>query len=231
MRRWLKRLLIGVVAFAVVVAIAGAVSVWLIAHDDVARLRLINARTAGPLAPALTSAILAAEDPALFQRPRFSLRSFLPPSRGTRYCGPSPIAFVLVRTGLQPRRPLLWHIEAAVATYVVASVFDPDELLRIYAHELYLGTVNGHEIRGLEAASTVYFGKDSRDLTVAEAAMLGAMIRSPNVFSPVRHPARAMQRRNAVLERMLRLGLIDQGQFKAAVLEPLTTPDRRLTSH
>ena len=165
-----KRLLLGVAALAVGGAVAGTMLIWLVAHDDVARLRAINARTTIQLAPAVRSAILAAEDPTLFERPRVSLRSFLPPRRGTRYCGPSPIAFVLIRNGAPPRRSLLWHFEAAIATYVVVSVFTPDELLRIYSHQLYLGTVNGHQIRGVDAASAIYFGKDTRDLSVAEAA-------------------------------------------------------------
>lgn len=229
MPAFLKRLLISVATLAVVGAVAGTVLVLLIAHDDVARLRAINARTTVQLAPAVRSAILAAEDPALFERPRFSLRSFLPPPRGARYCGPSPIAFVLVRNGLRPRRALLWHIEAAIATYVVVSVFTPEELLRIYSQQLYLGTVNGHQIHGVDAASAIYFGKDTRDLSVAEAAMIGAMIRSPNVFSPLKYPVRAVQRRNMVLERMLRLGFVELRAFQAATAEPLIT-DRRLTS-
>jgi membrane peptidoglycan carboxypeptidase len=53
--------------------------------------------------------------------------------------------------------------------------------------------------------------------------MIGAMIPSPNVFSPVKHPARAMQRRNTLLERMLRLSLIEQREFQAAAAEPFIT--------
>ena len=212
-RRFLKRLLIGLVAIALAGAIAGAISVWLIAHDDVARLRSIAAQTQRPLAPVLASAILAAEEPVL-AHPRFSPRSLLPARKGVLQCGPSSLAYLLVRSSLRPSRPLRRHIEGAVTSYVVASVFTPDELFRMYAHEVYLGTIEGHHILGVEAASRFYFSKDTHNLTTAEAAMLAAMIRSPNVFSPLRHPQRAMERRNKVLERMFRLHFIGEGELK-----------------
>jgi hypothetical protein len=228
MRAFLKRLLIGFAAITLGGAIAAAVSIWLIAHDDVERLRSIAAQTKRPLAPILASAILAAEEPVL-ARPRFSPRSLLPPRKGVLQCGPSSIAYLLVRSGLRPSRPLRRHLESAVTSYVVASVFTPDELFRIYAHEVYLGTIEGHDIRGVEAASRFYCSKDADNLTIAEAAMLAAMIRSPNGFSPLRHPERAMERRNKVLERMFQLRFIGEQELKAATAEPLPNRHRTMT--
>ena len=123
-------------------------------------------------------------------------------------------------------RPWRRHVENAVATATVAYLFTPEELLRIYAHELYLGTVQGRQIRGVEEASRIYFGKDARELTLAEAATLAAMIRSPNFLSPVKHPERAVERRNRLLERMVRLRFIDEQQARSAVAEPLRTAPR-----
>lgn len=227
-RKILKRLLIGLVAIALVGAIAGVISVCVIAHDDVARLRSIAAQTNRPLAPVLASAILAAEEPVL-ARPRFSPRSLVLPRKGVLQCGPSSLAYLLVRRSLRPSRPLRRHIEGAVTSYVVASVFTPDELFRMYAHEVYLGTVQGHHILGVEPASRFYFSKDTQNLTTAEAAMLAAMIRSPNAFSPVRYPQRAMERRNQILERMFQLRFIGEQELKAAVAEPLPSGRRTMT--
>ncbi|HEX6639852.1 MAG TPA: transglycosylase domain-containing protein, partial [Thermoanaerobaculia bacterium] len=227
-RRFLKGLLSGLAAIALVGAIAAAGAVWLIARDDVARLRSIAAQTQRPLAPVLASAILAAEESVL-ARPRFSPRSLLPPGKGVLQCGPSSLAYLLVRSSLRPSRPLRRHIEGAVTSYVVASVFTPDELFRMYAHEVYLGTFEGHEILGVEAASRFYFSKDTHDLTTAEAAMLAAMIRAPNVFSPLRNAQRATQRRNQVLERMFQLRIIGEQELKAAVAEPLPGERRTMT--
>ena len=67
-------------------------------------------------------------------------------------------------------------------------------------------------------------------LTIAEAAMIGGMIRSPNVYSPLKFPARAMERRNRILERMLRLRLINEHEFRATVAEPLRTMPPLVTS-
>ena len=200
-----------------------AAAIWLIALDKVSKLRLAL-ESSTPVAPLVRSAILAAEDPIWGQRPQLSVRAFLPAPEGTVRCGPSPIAFVLVRSISPRRRALLWHVETSIATYVVARIFSPEELLRIYAHELYLGRVAGRSIRGVAEASAVYFGKAAQDLTLAEAATIAAMIRSPNVFSPVKSPARVLERRDKVLALMLRFGFIDERELNRALDEPLRAP-------
>lgn len=226
MRTLLKRLLMAALAGVTIVAVAVSACIWLLARDKVVRLRAVAAE-APPVPPAVASAIVAAEDPLMLTRPRVSpralLRGLLPPPRGTVSCGPSPLAYGLVRALTPQRRPLRWHLETGVATYVVAYVFTPEELLRIYAHELYLGTLDGRQILSVEAASAVYFGKEPHHLTTAEAATLAAMLRSPNVFSPVKHPERLIKRRNYVLTRMAHLKFIDERQCRSAMAEPIRT--------
>lgn len=215
------RLLIGTLATLAAVALLAVAGIWLVTAREVTRLRSIAA--VAPAVPArITAAIIAAEELNV-ARPRFSFRRMVPPSGNVVYCGPRSLASTLVKPiFLTPgRRPLRNHLEAVVATYVVAYAFTSDELLRIYAHELYLGTVDGRDILGVEAASRFYFVKDARELTIAEAAMIAAMVRSPNVFSPVRHPARALERRNRVLARMADQRLIDDRQYRTALVEPL----------
>jgi membrane peptidoglycan carboxypeptidase len=137
----------------------------------------------------------------------------------TLRCGPSPIAYVLVRSITRPRRGALWQLDVAITAYVVSRLFTPDELLRIYAHLIYFGTIDGHDIRGVAAASTVYFRKPPRDLTLTEAATLAGMIRSPNALSPIRYPERAHVRRDFVLAQMLLFGFIDEREYRRAVGE------------
>lgn len=201
MRRGFARFVASLVALALLLALG----VWLVVHGRVATLRSLSA-TVPPVPPLVAHAILAAEDPYILRPPAFSLRAVLPTPPGTLACGPSPLAFVLVRSLTPSRRALLWHLDTAVTSYVVSRLFAPEELLRIYAHELYLGTVDGHDVRGVEAGSRVYFGKPSRDLTVGEAATLAGMIHSPNFYSPIRYPERAQRRRDRVLERVRHFG-------------------------
>ena len=211
----------GIVAtFVVSLTLAAGVATWLIAHDEVSQLR-VALRTTQPVPPLVKAAIAAAEDPLLDLRPRLSFRALLPPGKNTVSCGPSPIAYVVVRMVSPQRRALRWHIETAVTTYVVASIFSSDELLRIYASAVYFGRLDERTVTGVEDAGSVYFHKAARDLTVAEAATIAAMIRSPNVYSPLKYPARALDRRNKVLQRMHQLGSIDDRQWHHATGQPL----------
>ena len=228
-RKWLKRAF-GIAA-GVSVALIGvaALSVWLLTRDDVRRLRhSVNAHPA-PLPRVVANAIIAAEDPIL-ERPRLTLRAIMPRSSRTLGCGPESIASRLTRRPLQrsSRRvgSFRLNLERAVTMFVVTQAFSSEELLRVYAHEIYLGTVDGRQILGVDAASDAYFDKTTQELSTAEAATLAAMIRAPNYYSPVRFPDRALVKRNGVLELMHRFGFIDRAQYDDAIREPLL-PNRR----
>ena len=211
MANWLKRTLI-VVAILVIAAFLAVQTAWLLARPKVTELRSTLA-SAPPLPPIVASAIVASEDPAVLQRPGFSLRAFVPPSDRVAYCGPRSMAYILTTQGLSGPPSLRTH----TITYVVSRAFTPEELLRIYGHTIYLGTIDKRPVLGVTAASDVYFAKAPHELTAAEAATLAAMIRSPNVFSPVRFPERNRERRDRVLERMLRFGYIGREEYERAV--------------
>jgi penicillin-binding protein 1A len=92
--------------------------------------------------------------------------------------------------------------------------------------EGYLNTVYfGRGAYGVETAANIYFGKAASDVTVSEAALLVAMIRSPDAYSPYRHPERSEARRDWVLDRMEKLGHLDSEQAAQARQEaPVLTP-------
>ena len=165
---------------------------WLFVRDEVAAVRALATQSVESVPRNVRAAIIAAE-------------------------GPSPIAFALVRSVTRPRRALRWHLETGAATLVISRMFTSEELLAIYAHHVYLGRIGSHEVRGVEAASRAYFGKPARDLTPAEAATIAGMLRSPSYYSPLKQPARAMERRNRVLESMHRRGFIDQREFERSI--------------
>src|SRR5262249_9171452 len=70
-------------------------------------------------------------------------------------------------------------------------------------------------------AATAYFNKDIKSLTIPEAALIAGIIQSPNRFNPSRHPDRALQRRNLVLQAMLETTSITKAQYQAAANTPL----------
>lgn len=179
-----------------------ATGVWLIVRDDVHRLRSSAARATTPLPPMLANAIVAVEDPLIRQPQRVSWRAFVP-RRGVVKCAPT-LAYKLVARRSVAKRE--------ISAYAVSCAFTPDELLRIYANEVYLGRVDGRMIIGIDAASDAYFGKPSRDLTLTEAATIVAMIHTRKD---------AHRRRNFVLESMRRRGYIDARQYTEAIAEPV----------
>jgi penicillin-binding protein 1A len=88
--------------------------------------------------------------------------------------------------------------------------------------EAYVNYINfGHGWYGLEAASRHYFGKSATDLSIAEAAVLAALPKSPVQYDPRAHPGRALQRRNVVLRLMYSQRYVTETQLNAALRQPL----------
>jgi penicillin-binding protein 1A len=95
--------------------------------------------------------------------------------------------------------------------------FTKQQIFELYANQIYLG----RGTYGFEAGSEYYFSKHARDLTLPEAALLAALPKGPESYSPVRHPERALKRRNLVLNEMLQDGKITRAQADAAKRAPL----------
>ena len=74
---------------------------------------------------------------------------------------------------------------------------------------------------GIRSASKVYFGKEPRDLTVDESAMLVGMLTNPSAFNPVRRPEKVRVRRNVVLKQMVRNGFLEESAKKALENKPI----------
>lgn len=95
--------------------------------------------------------------------------------------------------------------------------FTKDEILEIYFNKIFWGG----QIHGVETASLYYFGKHARDLTLAESASLIGMIQRPNYYNPIKHPDRLLERRNALLKRMLKARKIDKDEYEIAIAAPV----------
>ncbi len=95
--------------------------------------------------------------------------------------------------------------------------FTKAQIFTLYANQIYLGSGT----YGFEAGSEYYFSKHARDLTLPEAAMLAALPKGPQYYSPVRYPGRALKRRNLVIQEMLNDRKITQQQAIEAKAAPL----------
>ena len=90
--------------------------------------------------------------------------------------------------------------------------------------EAFLNQISfGHGWYGIESAARHYFGKSASKLTLSEAATLAAMPKGPEIYEPVKYPARVRERRNTVLALMAQQGYITAAQSRAAQRAPLVT--------
>jgi len=92
-----------------------------------------------------------------------------------------------------------------------------EEIISLYLSSIYFG--NG--AWGIKAAARNYFKKDLKDLTLAEAALLAALPRSPVYYSPIRYPDLARKRQTWVLGRMKELGFITESEYEKAKNEKI----------
>jgi membrane carboxypeptidase/penicillin-binding protein len=97
--------------------------------------------------------------------------------------------------------------------------YSANQLLDIYLNRAYFG----RGVYGIESASQHYLAKSAVQLSTAEAALLAGLIKSPNYFSPLFHPERALARRNEVIEAMARRGSISPELAEQAKRMPLGT--------
>jgi penicillin-binding protein 1B len=101
-----------------------------------------------------------------------------------------------------------------------------DEILELYLNDVYLGHRGSFALHGVAEASKIYFGKDVRNLTLSESALIAGIIQSPSNHSPFNNPDRARERRNVVLNAMADGGYITPDAAERAKQEPITVAAR-----
>ncbi|KJC51171.1 penicillin-binding protein [Bradyrhizobium sp. LTSP885] len=118
-------------------------------------------------------------------------------------------------------------IKEALVAMRIEKTYSKDKILELYLNEIYLGL----GAYGIAAASLVYFDKSVNELTIAEAAYLAALPKMPASLHPVRNRARAIERRNYVIDRLQENGWITQADADTARKEPLTVTNRSSGAH
>lgn len=122
---------------------------------------------------------------------------------------------------LSPEKHLKRKIIEIAITYHLEHRFNKKEIFEMYANQIPLGQQGSFAINGFGEAAQAYFGKNVRQLNLAECALLAGMIQQPSFRNPYRHPDRAIQRRNVVLDSMEEMGTITPDQAERAKAEPL----------
>ncbi len=130
---------------------------------------------------------------------------------------------------LTPRRSLVRKYRELLMSWVLEAKYSKQDILEKYLNEVYMGQNAGHSLHGVGMAAQVYFARDISEITLAEGALLAALIRGPNLYSPRRNPDAALARRNLVLGRMFERGVLTTREHEVARGERLAvrTPIQR----
>ena len=169
----------------------------------------------------LVDATLAAEDRRFFSHPGVDPLAALRAaasnlSRGRIVSGASTITMQTVKHAEATPRTLAGKLGQAITALRLERTAGKDALLEAYLNN----APYGGNITGAEAAARRYFGKPASELSLPEAALLAGLPKSPTAFNPLLRPERALARRNAVLGRMRKTGLITEEEWRGAVNTP-----------
>ena len=110
------------------------------------------------------------------------------------------------------QKPIEWVIAVKLERH-----YTKNEILAMYLN--YFDFL--HNAVGIKTASNTYFGKEPKDLTITESAMLVGLCKNPSLYNPVRYPDRSRERRNVVLQQMVKSGYLTAEQYDSCSALPL----------
>ena len=122
---------------------------------------------------------------------------------------------------LTPEKKIKRKLIEIVITFQLEHRFTKQQIFQMYGNQINLGQQGSFAINGFGEAAQAYFGKDVKQLDLAQCAMLAGMIQHPSYLNPYRHPDRVLARRNLVLDSMVETGAITKDQAEAAKAEGL----------
>ena len=122
----------------------------------------------------------------------------------------------LTREQTLKRKVNEWVLALQIERY-----YTKNQIMELYANHIFLGA-NAY---GVEAGAEIYFGKQAKDLTLDEAALLAGIPKAPGEYSPTGNPARAKERRDIVLDLMARNGFASDADVAAAKAKPIQLSD------
>ncbi|WP_155632975.1 penicillin-binding protein 1A [Burkholderia stagnalis] len=171
----------------------------------------------------LKKAILAIEDARFYDHGGVDLTGiiragFVALTNGHASQGASTITMQVARNFfLSSEKTYTRKIYEMLLAYRIERALTKDQILEVYMNQIYLG----QRAYGFASAAHVYFGKDLKELTLAEAAMLAGLPKAPSAYNPVVNPKRAKVRQEYILQRMLELNFISREQYDEAIAQPL----------
>jgi penicillin-binding protein 1A len=146
--------------------------------------------------------------------------------KGRRLVGASTITQQVAKNFLLTNEvSYVRKIKEAILALRIEQALTKDRIIELYLNEIYLG----YGSYGVAAAALNYFNKSLGELSIAETAYLAALPKAPNNYHPTRKTAKAVERRNWVIDRMAIEGVITPAEAEEAKKDPLTVESRSET--
>ncbi len=175
----------------------------------------------------MVDAVVSIEDRRFFQHNgvnygRLIEAAWIDFTRQKHEQGGSTITMQLSRAFfLSPEKTLKRKAIEMLIAVELERKFSKQQIFEFYANRVDLGQRGSFTISGFAEAARAYFNKDLKDITLPEAALLAGLIQAPSYLSPYRHPERALERRNLVLDAMVETHSITREQAEKAKATPL----------
>jgi len=175
----------------------------------------------------MVDAVTAIEDRRFFQHSgvnfiRLAEAAWVDFTHQRHQQGGSTITMQLSRAFfLTPEKTMRRKLIEMLIAVQLEQKFTKQQIFEFYANRVDLGQRGSFTISGFAEGARAYFNKDLREITLPEAAMLAGLIQAPSYLSPYRHPERALERRNIVLEAMVETQAISRDQANKAKATPL----------
>ena len=183
------------------------------------------------ISPALINAFTAAEDADFYNNSGIDVDSLLRAgweliSTGSIQSGGSTITMQVARNFfLSSERVFSRKFKEILLALRITKELSKQEIITLYLNDIFLG----NRAYGVQAASHIYYGKPIQDLSLAQMAMLAGLPKAPSANNPLINPDRALQRRNWILSRMLKLGYVTQADYADAIQQPVTAHHHALS--
>lgn len=170
----------------------------------------------------MKNAVLAIEDSRFFEHSgvdyRGMLRAALANLGQAKSQGASTITMQVARNVyLSAEKSYTRKIYEVLLTFKLEHLLTKEQILEIYMNQIFLG----QRAYGFSTAAQTYFGKQLKDVTIAEAAMLAGLPKAPSAYNPISNPKRARTRQLYIIDRMLENGFITADEAQQAKAEEL----------
>ena len=170
----------------------------------------------------LRNAVVAIEDERFYEHGGVDywgvLRATLANLRGRLAQGASTITMQVARNFfLSNEKSFSRKIYEVLLAWKIEANLSKEQILELYMNQIYLG----QRAYGFSSAAQIYFGKDVREISIAEAAMLAGLPKAPSAYNPVVNYRRAKIRQEYILQRMRDLKMITPNQYELALAETL----------